>query len=74
MIDLLVRDLQRSGVRQLDLAGLDPDGRTPGVDRFKLGFGGPVVERLGEWEWADPPILRLAVEAALAVRGQAISA
>jgi lipid II:glycine glycyltransferase (peptidoglycan interpeptide bridge formation enzyme) len=72
MIDVLVRDLRSSGARALDLAGIDPDGATPGVDRFKLGFGGRVVRRLGEWERSDPAILRLAVEAALIVRGRAI--
>lgn len=72
MVDVLAGDLRALGVRSLDLAGIDPDGRSPGVDRFKLGFGGRVTTRLGEWERAEPGVLRFAVEALLALRGPAV--
>lgn len=72
MIDVLAGDLRDIGVRSLDLAGIDPGGSTPGVDRFKLGFGGRATTRLGEWERADPAILRFAVEVMLTLRGPAV--
>jgi len=43
--------LRRIGVTIFDLGGIAPhDERASGVDHFKLGFGGEVVEYLGEWE------------------------
>jgi lipid II:glycine glycyltransferase (peptidoglycan interpeptide bridge formation enzyme) len=54
LIERLWAELQARGVTNLDFGGLDPFvPGAAGVNHFKLGFGGPIVEYLGEWEWAS---------------------
>ncbi|MEM9168990.1 MAG: peptidoglycan bridge formation glycyltransferase FemA/FemB family protein [Pseudomonadota bacterium] len=43
-----VLELKKSGVRTLDLGGIDTDNN-PGIARFKLGVGGAVVSLPGSW-------------------------
>lgn len=43
--------LREDGVSRLDFGGINPRSKkAQGVDHFKRGFGGEVVEYLGEWE------------------------
>lgn len=70
MIYELVPILREMGVKKLDLAGLDP--KTPsafGVNHFKKGFGGEIVEYLGEWECATSEKLRYAMNVGVKFRG-----
>lgn len=64
----LLEHLKARGFAELDLAGLDPRSPSAGVDRFKLGFGGDIVEYLGEWEWSSHAWLRWAVNFAVGRR------
>ncbi|MBI3637884.1 MAG: peptidoglycan bridge formation glycyltransferase FemA/FemB family protein [Candidatus Rokubacteria bacterium] len=52
MVMQLFAVLKARGIARFDFGGIAP--RSPqaaGVDHFKGGFGGDVVEYLGEWEW-----------------------
>ncbi|QES57449.1 peptidoglycan bridge formation protein FemAB [Streptomyces venezuelae] len=50
----MMRDAHALGAEEYDMRGvpstLDPDERSFGLLRWKLGTGGQVVETLGEWE------------------------
>ncbi|MHB8108760.1 MAG: peptidoglycan bridge formation glycyltransferase FemA/FemB family protein [Syntrophorhabdaceae bacterium] len=51
MVAELRGHLRHEGIKMLDFGGIAPRDKTRrGVDHFKLGFGGRVVEYLGEWE------------------------
>lgn len=59
MIHRLLQHLQSEGVTEFDFGGIDPNSRAAaGVNRFKQGFGGTIVQRTGEWESASSPPLR----------------
>lgn len=58
MVARLADVLGERGVTRLDLGGIDPSPRFAGLAHFKRGFGGTLVERLGEWEWSTTPWLR----------------
>ncbi len=59
MVYRLLEYLQRLGIKQLDFGGLAPGSPlTEGVNHFKRGFGGEIVEYLGEWEWSSDTWLR----------------
>lgn len=64
--------LAQRGVRELDLGGLDTRGALIGVARFKEGFGGRVVERTGEWQWASHPMIAAVAELGVALRRGAL--
>jgi lipid II:glycine glycyltransferase (peptidoglycan interpeptide bridge formation enzyme) len=50
LAELRIR-LRNDGITLLDFGGIAPrDKSCQGVNHFKLGFGGEVVEYLGEWE------------------------
>jgi lipid II:glycine glycyltransferase (peptidoglycan interpeptide bridge formation enzyme) len=70
MIHELFRVLKETGMTRLDFAGLDP--KTPaayGVNHFKRGFGGELVEYLGEWECASSEKLRWAINLGIWKKG-----
>lgn len=70
MILRLHATLKSRGFRVLDFAGLDPKtSAASGVNHFKRGFGGDMVEYLGEWECASSEKLRYAMNAAIRLRG-----
>jgi lipid II:glycine glycyltransferase (peptidoglycan interpeptide bridge formation enzyme) len=69
LVAQLRRRLMSDQVKVLDFGGIDPKASSAqGVNHFKLGFGGTVVEYLGEWEWAANPIHRWLGNLAVAVR------
>lgn len=70
MIVQLFEILKSRGITRFDFGGLAP--RSPaaaGVDHFKRGFGGQVVEYLGEWEWAAAESVRWAANFLVKWRG-----
>jgi len=70
MVWQLLTRLKARGVACFDFGGLSPAAPgMAGVDHFKRGFGGRVVEYLGEWEFASPRCLRTVVDLVLARRG-----
>lgn len=72
MLPHLVEVLQRKGVREFDFGGISPDsGSRAGVDHFKKGFGGEIVETVGEWEWSNVPLLAPVVGWVMRYRGLA---
>lgn len=51
MVFKLFELLKSRGVTRFDFGGIDPlSPSARGVDHFKRGFGGEIVEYLGEWE------------------------
>lgn len=70
MVRQLFPVLKERGLTKLDFAGLDP--KTPaafGVNHFKRGFGGALVEYLGEWECASSEWLRWGINLGIWKRG-----
>jgi lipid II:glycine glycyltransferase (peptidoglycan interpeptide bridge formation enzyme) len=66
MIYKLFEHLKKQGVIEFDFGGIDPSSDfSKGVTHFKKGFGGDLVEYLGEWDWASSRWLRLAVNLAI---------
>ncbi len=69
MIHQLLVYLGERRVTQLDFGGIAPDSRRlAGVNHFKKGFGGELVEYVGEWEWASSAWLRWAGNLAIRCR------
>jgi lipid II:glycine glycyltransferase (peptidoglycan interpeptide bridge formation enzyme) len=70
MVYRLLEYLQAQGIRQFDFGGIAPGSPTAeGVNYFKRGFGGEMVEHLGEWEWSNSMWLRLGMNLAVRLRG-----
>lgn len=53
----LIEELDRRGVIEFDLAGID-ELRNEGVFNFKKGLGGERITYLGEWDWANSPLVQ----------------
>jgi hypothetical protein len=65
--------LQERGVRKFDFGGIDPNSaQAGGVTHFKKGFGGQVVEYLGEWEWGASRLWRWLANLAIRLRGSSL--
>jgi lipid II:glycine glycyltransferase (peptidoglycan interpeptide bridge formation enzyme) len=59
MISELFVNLKSKGVEVFDFGGIDPGNlNAQGVDHFKKGFGGKIIEHLGEWESIPSETLR----------------
>ncbi|MBV9866838.1 MAG: peptidoglycan bridge formation glycyltransferase FemA/FemB family protein [Abitibacteriaceae bacterium] len=70
LVNYLVEYLQQHGITEFDFGGLDPrSSAAAGVNQFKRGFGGELIEYLGEWEWASQSWLRYALNLAVWYRG-----
>lgn len=70
MIMHLVPALREMGIVDFDFGGIDPGNpEASGVDHFKRGFGGRVVEHIGEWELASSESLRWGINLAMKLRG-----
>lgn len=69
MVYRLLEYLQMQGIKQFDFGGLAPESPTAkGVNHFKRGFGGDMIEHVGEWEWASDRWLRWGVNVAVWLR------
>ena len=69
MVWQLLGLLKARGIGCFDFGGLSPaSSAMAGVDHFKRGFGGQVVEYLGEWELASPRYVGTIVGALIALR------
>lgn len=65
----LRRRLRDDGVQRLDFGGIAPaNPAARGVDHFKRGFGGEVIEYLGEWELASTRLHRWLGNLAVSLR------
>lgn len=64
----LLRHLRERGVTEIDLGAVDPRDVSSGVNFYKLGFGGRLLEYLGEWEWARFPWIGWAANILIARR------
>lgn len=59
MVFKLFELLKSRGIIHFDFGGINPASPSAaGVNHFKRGFGGEIVEYLGEWEWATSEYLR----------------
>lgn len=62
MFEKLNLELSKLGVKTLDFGGIDPiNSDAAGVNHFKTGFGGSIVQYVGEWEAAESNITRLLI-------------
>lgn len=70
MVFNLFKYLKEEGIIYFDFGGVDPGSNiAEGVNHFKKGFGGRLVEYLGEWEWASAEWLRWGINFAIWHRG-----
>jgi hypothetical protein len=70
MIPNLLRHLSAKGIKKFDFGGIDPGNvAAEGVDHFKKGFGGSIIEYLGEWEIAPSELVRIGMNLGLVKRG-----
>lgn len=66
MIYKLFEHLKDKGITMLDFGGINPcSNSAEGVNHFKRGFRGELVEYLGEWEWSNSRLLRYTVNLAI---------
>ena len=64
----LLKLLKEKGIRLFDFGGIDPYSHSAaGVNSFKKGFGGELVEYLGEWEWASSGWVKWVVNSAIRI-------
>jgi hypothetical protein len=69
MVYRLLEYLHGQGVTQFDFGGIAPGSPSfEGVNHFKRGFGGRMVEHVGEWEWTNSAWLRWGVNLAIRSR------
>ena len=69
MFEQLMQQLAGRGISDFDFGGIDLGNKSAaGVNHFKNGFGGEVVEYLGEWESASSSIVRLAINLAIRLK------
>ena len=62
MVWQLLNRLKEAGLQRFDFGGILPGmRRAAGINHFKQGFGGEIVEYLGEWEWAPASWIRWGV-------------
>ena len=70
MLERLILELTERGVTEFDFGGIDPvNPNAIGVNHFKCGFGGQIVEQLGEWEAANTEFIRFIINIAIRFRG-----
>jgi len=70
MFERLMEELTNRGVTEFDFGGIDPvRSSAVGVNYFKCGFGGQIVEQLGEWESAPSELFRVVINLAIRFRG-----
>jgi len=62
MFENLIHKLFLKGITQFDFGGVDPFHQNAmGVNHYKCGFGGDIIEQIGEWEFATSEILRILI-------------
>jgi len=70
MFEYLMQELISRGITDFDFGGIDPVRKeATGVNHFKCGFGGKIVEHLGEWESASSEKVRLVINLAIKLKG-----
>jgi len=66
MFERLMKELMERGVTDFDFGGIDPvRSAAAGVNHYKCGFGGQIVEQLGEWESAPSEWFRVLINLAI---------
>uniref|UniRef100_UPI00404748AE lipid II:glycine glycyltransferase FemX n=1 Tax=Polynucleobacter sp. TaxID=2029855 RepID=UPI00404748AE len=71
MVGELIQVLGHKGVKEFDFGGIDPcNPDAKGVNHFKRGFGGLIVEQLGEWESASSQMLRFFINSVLWIKSK----
>lgn len=66
MFNRMIVILREMGISDFNFGGIDPENSSAeGVNHFKRGFGGNLVEYIGEWEWATSEMIRFALNWAI---------
>jgi lipid II:glycine glycyltransferase (peptidoglycan interpeptide bridge formation enzyme) len=69
MFEKLIELLDERGISDFDFGGIDLGKKSAaGVNHFKIGFGGRVIEYLGEWEFARSRLVRVGINLAIRLR------
>jgi lipid II:glycine glycyltransferase (peptidoglycan interpeptide bridge formation enzyme) len=69
MFEQLINILDARSISDFDFGGVDLDKKSAaGVNHFKIGFGGKVIEYLGEWESASSMIVRVLINLAIRIK------
>ena len=68
MIYNLFQYLNKTGINEFDFGGIAATSDAAGVNHFKSGFGGEILEYLGEWDWSSPDWLRWGLNFAVKFR------
>jgi lipid II:glycine glycyltransferase (peptidoglycan interpeptide bridge formation enzyme) len=62
MIFKTILYLKELGIKTFDFGGINPnEKKAKGVDHFKKGFGGNIIENLGEYDWASSNIIKIII-------------
>ena len=70
MLENLLMLLKDKGITSFDFGGIDPISKlAAGVNHFKEGFGGQVIEHQGEWECSKSEALRIAMNLGIKAKG-----
>ena len=57
--------LMKIKINEFDFGGISPSSAAAGVNHFKGGFGGEILEYLGEWDWSNFRCLRWGLNLAI---------
>jgi lipid II:glycine glycyltransferase (peptidoglycan interpeptide bridge formation enzyme) len=70
MFERLIEELHKNGFSHFDFGGIDPaNPMAAGVNHYKTGFGGQIIEYVGEWEVATSEIIRWIINIAIHSKG-----
>lgn len=71
MFARLIQELNNKNIVDFDFGGIDPKSKSAvGVNYFKCGFGGKLVEYLGEWESASSVKIKVAMNVAMQIKSK----
>ena len=65
MIYILLQYLKKRGINEFDFGGISSISNAAGVNHFKMGFGGEILEYSGEWDWSNYHWLRWGLNLAI---------
>ncbi len=69
MFEHLMHELRARNVSEFDFGGVDPvSPNAVGVNHFKNGFGGNIIQHLGEWETASSEFTRIIINFAISIK------
>lgn len=69
MIPILFKRLKLWNIEEFDFSGIDPFSKKAyGVNHFKLGFNGKIINHVGEWDYSRNNFIRLMLNLAIRIK------